>query len=247
MSNIACSIMDNSNIRHDQVNEIAKKFLNLLIGNIHEGGVNKMAEKPILFNTDMVRAILEGRKTQTRRVIKSSVLEKFINIFWNPNENIHHCLYRVGDTLWVRETWGICTADYENCSLYVVYKADSEEKSHKISFPTEKFEKIYNNLTSTDSDWKPSIHMPKEASRIKLLVKSVRVERLQDITDEDAIDEGIEIKSLADCLAGWSIRKFSELWDNIYTKQGYGWDINPWVWVIEFEVRLVTAFSEGSK
>lgn len=180
-----------------------------------------MAEKPILFNTDMARAILEGRKTQTRRPITPQTLEKFINLIWNANENIHHCPYRVGDTLWVRETWAY------QFGLYW-YKAGP--------FPPN---------TIPPVKWKPSIHMPKEASRIKLLVKSVRVERLQEITEDNAKDEGVKdpyeyqhpdyynqphMRGIT-----YAISAFAGLWDSIYAKQGSGWDKNPWVWVIEFE------------
>lgn len=173
-------------------------------------------EKPILFSTEMVRAILDGRKTQTRRVVKPSVFEKGTNWFWNPNENICLAQYRKGDVLWVRETWAKDDTYY--------YKADG-------------------SCGSRCGKWKPSIHMPREAARIFLRVTNIRVERLQDITDDDAWKEGFERdfpfceKTECDtCLDECSARyKFNKLWDNLNAKRGCGWAANPWVWVIEFE------------
>ncbi len=155
---------------------------------------------PILFNGDMVRAILECRKTATRRLVK----------YRKPP-------YRVGDILYVRETWGEWTGGY-------IYRAWPYPFPQPGCYPT--------------TVWHPSIHMPKEIARIWLRVTDVRVERLQDITEEQAEAEGCggyqtECKfSVSPCC------HFMEVWDSTVNKRDadrYGWVANPWVWVIEFE------------
>ncbi|MCI6553937.1 MAG: ASCH domain-containing protein [Lachnospiraceae bacterium] len=188
-----------------------------------------MTIKPILFNTEMVQAILEGRKTVTRRVIKFPI-NRFTqdipiaddvaiaqlradkaNFHQNPFFGFDVKLpYSVGDILYIRETWSEWTGGY-------VYKAWSE------SFPQPGKMSIMN--------WHPSLHMPKEAARIWLKVKGVHVERLQDITDEQAEKEGCN--DYTSTALG-----FSYLWDSTIKRteiDRYGWDANPWVWVIEFE------------
>jgi hypothetical protein len=185
--------------------------------------------KPILFNTEMVQAILDGRKTVTRRKIDRDITN-FCDVevdetlldyqnchgdFINP---IDLCRYRKGDILWVRETWSEHQEYYNNSAKvfaepHYIYKADG----------------VYANK------WRPSIHMPKEAARIFLKVTDVRVERLQDITEEDAITEGMS-KTLVDGVVFISAKgNFHVLWDSLNIKRGYGWEDNPWVWVIEFE------------
>jgi hypothetical protein len=190
--------------------------------------------KPILFNTEMVQAILDGRKTVTRRKIDRDITN-FCDVdtdgtlldyqncdgdFINP---IDLCRYKVGDILYVRETWSIhecvkCQAGIPalggECKCEYVYRA---------------------SYGATDFRWKPSIHMPKEAARIFLKVTDVRVERLQDITEEDAIAEGMS-KTLVDGVIFISAKgNFHVLWDSLNIKRGYGWEDNPWVWVIKFE------------
>lgn len=192
-------------------------------------------EKPIIFSTPMVRAILEGRKTQTRRVVKSPFEIHANGFITKPDKHDRFNLvvlpYKPGDILWVRETW-----QYKNYGDYgytpddFIYKADPNE--------------------TWVGPWRPAIHMPYEASRIHLKIKNVRVERLQDITEEDAIAEGIkEYMEFNGVVKYWiddlslgvgdmprSAKKaFEIIWNSIYAKRGYGWDINPWVWVIEFE------------
>ncbi len=186
--------------------------------------------KPIIFSTPMVRAILDGRKTQTRRVIKPNIIEKGTNWFWNPNENVNLAPYKPGDVLWVRETWATVS------SGIIEYRA--------------KYKEPYTGSTEIDHigkkiTWRPSIHMPREAARIFLKVTNVRVERVQDITEEDARSEGVkdpyEYQSPEyyeqPSLRGFEINKsaFAGCWDSIYSKRGYGWDTNPWVWVVKFE------------
>lgn len=184
-----------------------------------------MTCKPILFNTDMVRAILAGQKTQTRRVIKPQPTNpKWNNIGWLGWDDGHG--YRMkppcedGDVLWVRETWS------KDANRYL-YRADYSEN-----------ERFYMNGREITMRWYPSIHMPKEAARIFLLVKEVRVEFLQDIKADGISAEGIT--SIAATCGDMEIAlvEWKNLWNSTIKKadlQKYGWDANPWVWVIEFE------------
>lgn len=207
--------------------------------------------KPILFNTDMVLAILDGRKMVTRRLIKPQPKSKLCYAFagshkkdirrWvYPSKTAHEFWgeefklpdditeeelkkkwnppYHADDILYVRETWG---EGYEEGTY--IYKAD--DKLANLPEFKESSKLIYH----------PSIHMPKEASRIWLKVKNVRVERLQDTKYFDFINEGLPYKQYE-----WEIREdFQKLWNSTIKKPDldrYGWDANPWVWVIEFEV-----------
>lgn len=179
---------------------------------------------PILFNTDMVQAILDGRKTVTRRIVKQSVWENFVceggNVVNWHNEEIntleiptYKVPYHLGNILYVRETWSEWTDGY-------VYRAWTLPFPQPGRYPDKMMK------------WRPSIHMPKDAARIWLKVTDVRVERLQDISLEDCVREGIEASRTG------IFARFSILWDSTIKKQfiaKYGWDANPWVWVIEFE------------
>lgn len=189
-------------------------------------------KKPILFNTEMVQAIMEGRKTQTRRVIKldlgladtdkndSSYL-KIPDEYGDYHDAKDLCRYRVGDILWVRETW----QDLSDNEGEYVYLADGDKGLQ---------DKDWGVITTKDIKWNPSIHMPRKAARIFLKVTDVKVERLQDITEEQAIKEGVKAYGQNNC-SGTSARiAFAELWDSI-GKSEYEWRANPWVWVIEFE------------
>ena len=184
--------------------------------------------KPILFNTDMVRAILKGRKTVTRRVVKydPKILE---SPFHKANPEVPDiqiirklCMppYEINDVLYVRETWSEWTGGY-------IYKA------WVPPFPQPG--------ASTITKWHPSIHMPKEAARIFLKVKDVRVERLQDMLTIDFCNEGIELYKNDGKTEKAEIAieyEFANLWDSTIKKdqlEVYGWDSNPYVWVIEFE------------
>lgn len=187
--------------------------------------------KPIIFNTDMVQAILEGRKTVTRRIIKPQDAVDFDHIVpLKPP-------YNDGDILYVRETWMQFDKDHILDGVKYAYKADCSGESERI-----RYEYGYR--------WKPSIHMPKEAARIFLRVTDVRVERLQDITDEQARKEGanpicisVDGEDVPYCASTWheilpAIHVFIEIWDKTIKHEGiekYGWCANPWVWVIEFE------------
>lgn len=191
----------------------------------------------------MVKAILDGRKAMTRRVIKpqpefcitSDIRNRQPLAFWVDNARWVKPRYQPGDILWVRETW---YKNYPHKYGRYFYRADGEE----IDMPTIYGETIkYGKADGLK--WRPSIFMPKEACRLFLKVTNVRVERLQDITDDDAWKEGFERdfpfceKTECDtCLDECSARyKFNKLWDNLNAKRGYGWDTNPWVFVIEFK------------
>ena len=186
--------------------------------------------KPILFSTPMVQAILDGKKTQTRRVIKiDDTPENWkisiagTSIVRAEPYDVKLPRYAAGDILWVRETWSI----HECVKCQAGIPALGGECKCEYVYRT--------NYGATDFRWKPSIHMPKEAARIFLKVTDVRVERLQDITEEDAIAEGMS-KTLVDGVVFISAKgNFHVLWDSLNIKRGYGWDTNPWVWVIEFE------------
>lgn len=238
-----------------------------------------MAIKPILFNTEMVRAILDGRKTCTRRVIKPQPQSRLCYTYagshkgcigkWTyPNRGAHEFWgeeyklpenikdeelskqwnppYQTDDILYVWETW------------QYLYELDGNEQiiedtgkyyyaaTDTISFNTYVDE---NGLEHEHVPWKPSIHMPKEAARIWLEVTDVRVERLQKITNDEAVKEGIYVSNCKDCNKPFGcdtcpdegydeIDEFAELWDSTIKKSDldrYGWNVNPWVWVIKFE------------
>nr|DAV56557.1 MAG TPA: ASCH domain protein [Caudoviricetes sp.] len=194
-----------------------------------------MAIKPILFNTEMVRAILDGRKDATRRIVKGFIPDDAVWGYtaFTPKgyiscrgtfadwygEKFFKLPCEPGDTIYVRETW--CDDRQftrEATPGRYFYKA-SEEDGFTVK-------------------WHPSIHMPKEAARIWLKVTNVRVERLQDITSEQICKEGVEVEEPY-VLNGEEKRyAFSSLWNSTIKKSDldrYGWDANPWVWVIKFE------------
>lgn len=198
-----------------------------------------MAIKPILFNTEMVRAILDGRKTCTRRLPRKQIEEKYIEYDeWVQAVAVPGCTYlrekefytqyppyQPGDLMYVRETF------IQAAAHTFWYKADDK------------------SWMSEGLHWKPAIHMPKEAARIWLKVTGVRVERLQEITDEQAKREGIQYD---ECPTGFTWKQETDmhncyttpigamqaLWNSTIKESDldrYGWDANPWVWVIEFE------------
>lgn len=212
-----------------------------------------MKEHPILFNTEMVKAILEGRKTQTRRIVKPQpegatlkshldgkwLTKKFNGLVLPQIEDLpmHNPFGQVGDRLWVRETftqgYGMTLLESEGDdknAVSIIYKADGKEIYKDCS---EEVAENWGNWEndSDDAVWKPSIHMPRWASRILLEITNIRVERLQDISEDDAIAEGM----IADddyCAEEY----FSKLWNEINGWDEKGWNANPWVWVIEFKV-----------
>ena len=204
-----------------------------------------MSEKSILFNTAMVRAILDGGKTVTRRVIKPQPepeleffgwcregeergkvgfgVDQMVKMFVKPR-------YAVGDVLWVRETW---RENKYGTGWSWDYKASPEYWYMPDDYP-----------------WRPSIHMPRKAARIFLEVTNVRVERVQAITEGGAKDEGIEsywaephkddppfigaTKELGEALCSTRCEAFKQVWDAIEAKRGHGWKANPWVFVYKF-------------
>ena len=208
-----------------------------------------MAIKPILFNTEMVRAILDGRKTCTRRICKDANEYTVPDMdFYNADRRtyaVHNfadkeqmeqlstaertCPICPGDILYVRETWEhfdcCCCEGDEHGNCYQEPQQNVLNKSYGC-YMYRATDEIYG-----DAKWHPSIHMPKEAARIWLKVTDVRVERLQDMTDDDAEAEGcFDYTSTA--------LGFPDVWDSTIKKSdldSYGWDANPWVWVIEFE------------
>lgn len=194
--------------------------------------------KAILFSIEMVRAILEGRKTVTRRVIKPVAL----GMTYEDGSPARKSLYTPGDILYVRETWnyGYCdTTDFEfryNETFFEELKPGSYKDSYlmpRYFYRTDDLDGI------VGIKWRPSIFMPRDAARIFLRVTDVRVERLQDITHSGIEKEGIVTKEHP----GSPDRvnpffTFKSLWDSTIKHKDaalYGWDANPYVWVIEFE------------
>lgn len=229
----------------------------------------KIKERPIIFKSEMVRAILEGRKTQTRRIVKFQPEietgydyphENETGYFWKKEESydsfdemiadmIKHCPFgKVGDRLWVRENFCCFDEDWRFMGRphdlkdgpwrNILYEAD--------------------NGIDHGCGWRPSIHMPRWASRITLEITSIRVERLQDISEKDANAEGVEFDSGWEepmgegYTDGWGFvdymnedqdysmksakDSFESLWKSINGPES--WNQNPWVWVIEFKRRL---------
>lgn len=173
-----------------------------------------MRERPILFIAEMVRAILDGRKTQTRRVIKAP------KGFEVRDAGVEFgCPYgQPGDRLWVRESFAIGPRDKD-----VIFAADK------------KWDVDGKPLPPAGSVWKPSIFMPHWASRIILEITGVRVERVQAISEEDAYAEGRSLNDECDPVSRPGGNWFRKLWDSLNAKRGFGWDVNPWAWVIEFK------------
>ena len=215
-----------------------------------------MAEKPILFNTEMVKAIMEGRKTQTRRVIRfpdgttGRLPECGARDYIYYPGGIKYPPYQAEDVLWVRETWCRIGNPKAGRPMHYCYRADMEEPS--------KDDMGFMAL------WKPSIHMPKDAARLFLRVKDVRMERLQYMSEEDAISEGYSgicpgahtvyfsdgyaepcHVGGEECHYGYWYCNHSipeafgrDIWDGTIKPADlprYGWEANPWVWAYEFE------------
>ncbi len=195
-----------------------------------------MTEKPILFSSEMVRAILEGRKTQTRRVIKPQFNHKWGSGVPHGYDKfgVHvdiplikphpmfggwaylFCPYgKAGDRLWVRETWTDLTDTFTQENAFLKYRADA--------------------IGCEDSySWKPSIFMPRWASRITLEIERISVQRVQDIGDDSCEAEGVSLANAS--IPGYLRKRFQILWDSINDKRGFPWSSNPWVWVIFFRL-----------
>lgn len=194
-----------------------------------------MKERPILFSGPMVRALLSGRKTQTRRVLKRATgpslsvndnLDGTAELSWlhgdGPGHEVHEttklatCPYGVaGDRLWVRESFWGCDMPGYGDQPCVVYEDEWHGKEYRAA-EVRPYARRFGHI--------PGIHMPRDASRILLEVTGVRVERLHEITDGDAWEEGVT-----------TMGEFDRLWDNLNAARGFGFDVNPYVWVIEFK------------
>ncbi|EAV8525347.1 hypothetical protein FEQ43_06845 [Salmonella enterica] len=213
-----------------------------------------MKERGMIFNAEMVRAILDGRKTQTRRIMAIQPEHSELGLrrvidskngrdngkyFWSQSDahglkmrsKVFGCPYgEVGDRIWVRETYQGPLFDYEHMESYLedsskfykpefcVYRADGK--------PAPEFYDADDNL---HCGWRPSIHMPRWASRLTLEITGVRVERLNSITESDAEAEGVTDTGFGDLL----VDGYRHLWKSIYGEES--WAANPWVWVIEFK------------
>lgn len=205
----------------------------------------------MIFNGEEVRAILEGRKTQTRVVIKPQPQEGWLQRYWHPKPGdmimspkdgdcrgyIKHCPHgQPGDLLWVRETfrvWAPGSNEYPNEQDVVEGPLGAEFNLHYHHR-----ENIQYKATADDSEevsWRPSIHMPRWASRIDLRFTGVRVERLQEITIENVRDEGCKtLDQVSQTQFIPTYQDFIKRWDST-AKPEHKWDKNPWVWVIEFK------------
>lgn len=229
---------------------------------------------PILFNTEMVREILDGRKTCTRRLVKPQPKSKLCYTFagsdsdtWGyPNRTAHEIWgeefklpnditeeelskqwnppYQTDDILYVRETWQCWRAHRYEATADIRFRAGGDDvrlqfaNGNTDSINRLDYDTFVHKWFSHNGEWKPSLFMPKEAARIWLNVTDVRVERLRDITSEQIGREGVEVE-YPHVLNGEEKRyAFSTLWNSTIKKSNlnrYGWDANPWVWVIEFE------------
>lgn len=206
-------------------------------------------ERPILFSGEMVRAIREGRKTQTRRVAK---FPQWVNpdeiksfhqdlnggwVGWSTDEpelssftkqtykdQGFLCPYgQIGDRLWVREAHAIVPRSaYAGSDISLVLRPDDDYEAAIFRADW--------SLSDAGIQWRPSIHMPRWASRLTLEITNVRLERLQDIRNMDAIEEGVFLYAYKS-----HIDSFRAKWDAINAKRGYSWDSNPWVWAAEFK------------
>lgn len=218
-----------------------------------------MKERPILFSGPMVRAILAGTKTQTRRVVRPQPFDDSCggqpmvghrdlagtfapHVFGACMAKLAPCPHgQPGDRLWVRETWycddfevqrGI--KEVKGARDLLEYRADHDCRNWEAGCPCRD--------DQGRGSWRPSIHMPRWASRLTLKLTQVRVERLQDISEEDAIAEGVASSDALEALRGDSAlliqetyrRGFRHLWDSLNAKRGFEWETNPFCWVLSF-------------
>jgi hypothetical protein len=207
-------------------------------------------EHPIPFCGEMVRAILAGRKTVTRRVIRPSKHKATgvrirdgvaYNLFakkLQSEDDVWHALLRLpwpircpygtaGDVLWVRETWRQDGTHIGSNGLPMVRHRVGGQLAGEVdaAWFAEK-----SGLLPLHDKWRPSIHMPRWACRLRLTNEGVRPERIRDITEEEIVAEGVQ---------SGSRKEFRELWDEINARRGFGWKVNPPVWRVAFSVRVV--------
>lgn len=232
-----------------------------------------MKERPIIFDAESIKAILAGRKTQTRRVVNRKKREA--NGWTLDGLPAFSCPYGdPGDRLWVRETWATMWPDTTDNGM--VYDDDHpfgrpvRDDECSIEYRADTGHALPGDWSEEDRDhpdcpkWRSPIHMPRWASRITLEVRSVRVERLQDISESDAIAEGAEARELyglgyaggqtltdernpavtTATLARGARGAFALRWDTINAKRGHPWESNCWVWVVEFKVLAPEVKSE---
>lgn len=197
-----------------------------------------MSEAPILFSGAMVRAILDGRKTQTRRVVTPAPepgTDCPYHTGTGGERKARVCPYgKPGDGLWVRETFALHWM-YNDVSPTQAFSDGAELVWYRSDW-TEPPDAAADNLRLVGK-WRPSIHMPRAACRIVLAVKAVRIERLQQITESDARAEGMPAPIEPVGIADWKpLGWFRAIWDGINYRRGLGWDEDPWVWVVEFDV-----------
>lgn len=193
-----------------------------------------MAIKPILFNTEMVRAILDGRKTCTRRICKDA------NEYTVPDMDFYNAdrrTYAVHNFVDKEHTEQLSTAERTCpiCTGDILYVRETWKEAPKGYYYYEDWQK---DDIADVTKWKPSIHMPKEAARIWLKVTDMRVERLQEITIDGIRNEGLSSMAVHAGDMEIAMEEWKNLWNSTIKKHDinhYGWDANPWVWVIEFE------------
>lgn len=211
-----------------------------------------MKERPILFKAPMVRAILDGRKSQTRRVVNPQP------VMYEPHQDqgLSDCILdslkcpfgEIGDRLWVREGWApafsedgpmICYSA-DDGRRYLMDEDEFLEEDGSFDYQNESVKKYSFSIWAGDLEsgstkgYKSAIHMPRWASRIDLEITGIRVERLQGISEADAKAEGApDPLNVMDIYEGRNVRWFFDLWKSINGPES--WDANPWVWVIEFE------------
>lgn len=213
--------------------------------------------KPILFNTDMVQAILENRKGVTRRKVNPQHLRVLNSPYHKAHPEIKDSMllnklcqspFQVGDILYVRETWAVRTAHRFDASANIMFKAGGQESI--LTFPNAGSDSVnrdeYDNFLrkwDKEGKWNPSIFMPKDAARIFLQVLDVKVQHLHDMTLDDFLAEGVALRPEAfndpENAYHQAKRIFAEeIWDKTLRKadrEYYSWDANPWVWTIWFE------------
>lgn len=206
-----------------------------------------MRELPILFSTDMVKAILDGRKKVTRKVIKPQPV-----VIKRDKDDPHQgsVLYKVeasgrfkgkicGGTLTKKQFAKF--ASYQKGDLLYVRETFNDWDGYNYRNPKYKASEDNYSKTTWKPKWKPSIHMPKKYARIWLEVLNVRAERLQEISETDCWAEGIDSKEAGKLLyinkfgVGCASATFSKLWDSLNAKRGYPWEFNPWVWRYELK------------